>query len=90
MIFFRRVEGKSMLPTLRPGQTVIAHRVRNFKVGQVIIAYVNGREVIKRITKLEYGRVFIEGDNPEASTDSRDYGSVADRLIEGVVFWPRV
>ncbi len=90
MIFFRRVVGDSMKPTLRPGQIVWAHEVRQFRAGQVVIAFVDGREVIKRIESIENGQVYLVGDNPEYSTDSREYGSIPDTKIEGVVFWPRV
>ena len=37
------------------------------------------------------GQVWLEGDNPLNSTDSRDYGPVPEALIEGRVFfrlWP--
>lgn len=90
MIFVRSVVGDSMLPTLRDGQVVFCHSIRKFRKGQVVVAFMNGREVIKRITSLENGRVFLEGDNKEKSTDSRKHGSVVDSNIEGVVFWPRV
>lgn len=90
MIFFRRVVGDSMRPTLRPGQIVWASEIRTFRVGQVVIAFVEGREVIKRIIKLENGKVWLAGDNPDGSTDSRTYGPIADTKIEGVVFFPRI
>lgn len=90
MIFVRRVVGNSMYPTLTDGQLVMAHMIRNFREGQVVIAFAGSREVIKRIKKIENGRVFLEGDNKKASTDSNTYGSIADTDIEGIVFWPRV
>jgi nickel-type superoxide dismutase maturation protease len=90
MIFFRQVKGNSMKPTLRNGQLVFAHEVRKFRVGQVVIAFVHGKEVIKRITKIKNGSVYLQGDNPDESTDSREYGPIPDSKIEGVVFFPRV
>jgi len=90
MIFFRRVVGDSMKPTLHDGQLVFAHHVRSFRPGQVVVAHIDSREVIKRIYRVENGRVFLQGDNPEQSTDSRDYGSVVDTMIVGTVIWPRV
>ena len=91
MIFFRRVVGDSMKPTLHNGQIVVAHHVRSFKPGQVVVAHVGIREVIKRISSVENnGRVYLEGDNKAQSTDSRQYGSVVDTKIAGVVVWPRV
>jgi phage repressor protein C with HTH and peptisase S24 domain len=79
-----------MLPTLKPGKFVLAHHTRTFKPGQIIVVFVNGREMIKRIDRHENGKVFLLGDNPEKSTDSRKFGWVGDQYIEGVVFWPRV
>ncbi len=91
MIFFRRVVGNSMHPTLREGQIVAAHMMRNFKVGQVVIAFIDTREVVKRIAKIENnGRIYLQGDNESESTDSREYGYISDSKIEGVVFWPSV
>ncbi|MFT4532620.1 MAG: phage repressor protein C with HTH and peptisase S24 domain [Candidatus Saccharimonadales bacterium] len=88
MILLRRVTGDSMNPTLKDGQLIVCHRVRKFIVGQVVVAFMNGREVVKRITKVDGGRIFLEGDNKDNSTDSRTHGSVVDSKIEGVVFWP--
>jgi len=79
-----------MLPTLRDGQVVVAHHVRDFKPGQVVVAHVGTREVIKRISSVNRGQIFLEGDNKNYSTDSREYGSVVDTKIEGTVIWPRV
>ena len=91
MFFFRRVVGDSMKPTLRDGQIIFAHHVRSFKPGQVVVAHVGTREVIKRITDIDHkGQVYIEGDNPHQSTDSRQYGKIVDTNIAGVVIWPRV
>lgn len=89
MIFARRVVGDSMYPTLVEGQIVWCHEIRQFKVGQIVVAFIDGREVIKRIASLENGRVFLVGDKEDKSTDSRQYGSVTDTKIEGTVFWPR-
>jgi len=89
MIFVRRVVGDSMLPALKPGQIVLCHEIRQFRQGQVVVAFVGDREVIKRIASIENGRIFLVGDNEKKSTDSRHYGSVTDTKIEGTVFWPR-
>ena len=77
-----------MLPALREGQIVVGFHTRNFKVGDVVIAYQKKREVVKRISSIDKGRVFLVGDNEDQSTDSRDHGSVSDKDIEAVVRWP--
>jgi type IV secretory pathway protease TraF len=79
-----------MMPTLSNGQIVIAHQIRKFKVGQVVIAHADGREVVKRIAEIKNGGVYLLGDNEKHSTDSRKYGFVSDVNIEGIVFWPKV
>jgi phage repressor protein C with HTH and peptisase S24 domain len=89
MIFFRKVVGDSMRPTLKHGQIVWAHELRSYREGQVVIAFVRGKEVIKRIEKIEKGKIFLIGDNKERSNDSRDYGSIPDTNIKGIVFWPK-
>lgn len=89
MFFIRQVKGDSMSPTLSNGQYVLAHNYRKFREGQVVVAFMRGREVIKRITAIENGRVFLQGDNPDGSTDSRQLGTIPDTHIEGVVFWPK-
>lgn len=91
MIFFRRVVGDSMSPTLRDGQIIIAHTLRKFRAGQVVIAFVDGKEVVKRIDRVESnGQLYLLGDNEIHSTDSRSFGSVVDSKIEGTVFWPSI
>lgn len=89
MIYLRRVVGDSMYPTYRNGQTLLVLMSRNFKVGDVVVAFQNKQHVLKRITAMKDGRVFIEGDNKSSSTDSREYGWLQDRLVNGKVIWPK-
>jgi phage repressor protein C with HTH and peptisase S24 domain len=79
-----------MMPTLRHNQVVLVSQVRNFKQGDVVVAFMDGREVIKRITRYQDGQAFLEGDNKEESTDSRTHGWLVDRHVEGKVIFPRV
>lgn len=46
-------------------------------------------EKIKRIARSEHGRVYLLGDNPQASTDSRTFGWLGEEHIRGVLYWPR-
>lgn len=88
MIFIRRVVGDSMLPTLKNKTVVLCRQTRSLREGQVVVAFINGREVIKRIREINDADIFIVGDNEAQSTDSRSYGPIGDQYIEGVVFWP--
>lgn len=89
MIFLRRIVGKSMTPTLKPGQTVLFHQIRNFEVGQIVIAFVGGREVVKRIAKIENGKIYLSVDDKQHAHNGKYFASITDDKIEGVLFWPR-
>lgn len=79
-----------MRPALRHGQIVWCRETHRVKSGQVVVAFVKGREVIKRVQSVDQHKVTLAGDNTDASTDSRTYGPILDHYIEGVVIWPRV
>jgi nickel-type superoxide dismutase maturation protease len=90
MIIIRRVVGHSMLPVLPPGTTVVARRV--FKkpiVDTVVIVRHEGKEKIKRISKIKDNQIFVVGDNPTHSKDSHDFGWIPSKRILGKVIWPK-
>ncbi len=89
MIYFRRVVGDSMEPTLRDGQIVVVRHSRDSKVGDVVVAFMGGREVVKRLSKKRAGKVFLEGDNTDNSTDSHTHGWLIDTHVTGRVVFPR-
>jgi phage repressor protein C with HTH and peptisase S24 domain len=89
MIFLRRVTGESMLPTLRPGQIVICNEIRKFSVGQIVVAFVKGREVIKRIVEIDGATIYLGVDDSAHAHNGKYYARIIDRDIMGVVFWPR-
>lgn len=90
MILIRRIVGNSMLPTLRPGSIVIGwSKPRRFKVGDVVIIEHNGREKIKRISELRDDQVFLLGDNPVESKDSRHFGWLDVGAVRARLLWPR-
>lgn len=83
-----------MLPVLRDGALIAAARLdrdARLRVGEVVVARRPDRdsiEIVKRIQSLdEDGNVFLAGDNPAASTDSRQFGTVPRRLIVARVRW---
>jgi phage repressor protein C with HTH and peptisase S24 domain len=85
MIILRRVEGVSMAPAFPHGRLVIGWRWRRPQVGDVVIVRHHRVELIKRVDKLEGGRVYLLGDNPEESTDSRHYGWLPVAAVLAVV-----
>jgi nickel-type superoxide dismutase maturation protease len=92
------VEGPSMVPALRHGDRVLV-RVRDRAgptppVGAVVLVELPDRPLsVKRLIAVEPdGRIWIEGDNSFASTDSRALGSQPAGALHGEVLfriWPR-
>jgi nickel-type superoxide dismutase maturation protease len=85
------VNGNSMAPTLTPGQDIIsfnwAYLGRKPKAGEIIVLNLNGKDIVKRVVKIEDKEVYVEGDNRKESTDSRDFGPVdLDKVIGKVIF----
>jgi nickel-type superoxide dismutase maturation protease len=87
-----------MEPGLGAGALVIARPVdarTRLRVGDVVVARRPDRpefEIIKRIQSIDAdGSVVLIGDNPGASTDSRQFGAVArDQIVARVRwrYWP--
>ena len=83
-----------MAPRLRPGALVVAEPLGEAAVlrpGQVVVARRPDRpqvEIIKRIHSIDAaGTIFLVGDNPAASTDSREFGAVSRAQILARVRW---
>jgi signal peptidase I len=85
MLMIRRVVGPSMQPTLSSGELVLGLRWRRARVGSIVIADVNGREIIKRVAKIGERGIYLLGDNLTYSTDSRAYGWLTSSAIKGVI-----
>ena len=98
------VEGASMVPTLEPGDLLVATARGRLEPGRLVVVEHpsrEGYELVKRLAPtpgrtppelvLADGELWILGDNPGASTDSRSLGPVRRRAIRGVVrlrYWP--
>jgi nickel-type superoxide dismutase maturation protease len=83
-----------MRPLLRDGALIAATRLDPesvLRVGEVVVARRPDRtsvEMVKRIQAVDHqGNVFLRGDNPALSTDSRHFGSVPRNLILARVRW---
>lgn len=86
--YIRRVVGDSMLPTLTSGKLVVFVS-RRPRVGDVVMFRHSGHEKIKRVARLDDGRLYVLGDNPVASTDSRDFGWLGLESVVATLLWPR-
>jgi phage repressor protein C with HTH and peptisase S24 domain len=90
-LLLRRVNGKSMLPTLKPGRVVLASGwFRQIRPEQVVVVEHQGLEKIKRIRDVRHGRVFVVGDNARASLDSRSFGWLPVESVSARIIWPRI
>lgn len=85
-----QVAGDSMRPTLEPGDRVVLVRTRHLRPGdRAVVAYPRApdRLVVKRVTGVSAGGLIVHGDNPAASTDSRDFGPVPPEEAVGRVLY---
>ena len=88
-----RVDGRSMMPTLHPGDTiwvdVRAYRSLRPQVGEVVVArhpFRVGQRLVKRVHDVHSdGRLELRGDAPQESTDSRGLGPIAMERVLGRV-----
>ncbi len=83
------IVGDSMRPTLDDGDEVIALRPwRPVRRGDLVVL-VDPREprrwLVKRVGERRGARLDLRGDNPDRSTDSRDFGLVAVRDVRYLV-----
>jgi nickel-type superoxide dismutase maturation protease len=84
-----RIIGPSMEPALRNGEFWLS-TIGRVRPGRVIVFREPDRPEllsIKRVIRRQGRGWWVEGDNPAASRDSRDFGPVAATEIRGVLRW---
>jgi len=89
-----------MVPTLEPGDWLLvdpdAYVGMSPAVGDLVLvpdSRVPSRLLVKRVAEVDRGdhRLFVTGDAPDASTDSRTFGWVDAATVEGhpwFRYWP--
>jgi nickel-type superoxide dismutase maturation protease len=88
------VRGRSMAPTLLPGDRLLVARSSAARRDDVVLAADPrhpARELVKRVADVRDGRILLRGDNPAASTDGRTFGSIpaGDVRWRAVLrYWP--
>jgi nickel-type superoxide dismutase maturation protease len=84
-----RVVGNSMEPSLRSGDRVIVDPKAAIEPGDIVLSrhpYRSSVRILKRLRSVEPdGRIFLTGDNPDDSTDSRSFGTVSRTDLLGKV-----
>ncbi|MBV9291003.1 MAG: S26 family signal peptidase [Frankiales bacterium] len=85
-----------MAPALRDGDQLLVVRVgrrRPPREGDVVLVELPDRPLaVKRVRRLDASGIWVEGDNPDGSTDSRTLGALAAEAVVGRVLarlWPR-
>lgn len=77
-----------MAPTLLEGQHAWAVPANTASVGDIVLMrhpFQPALNILKRVTRVDPDALFVEGDNPKESTDSRSWGSVPIVHLVGVV-----
>ena len=80
-----------MQPTLEPGDRVLVRRLEQTAApnpGSVVVTWHPQRSklrLIKRLSRLDSRGLWLLGDNPGESTDSRQLGAVPTNLLIGEV-----
>jgi nickel-type superoxide dismutase maturation protease len=85
-----QVTGESMVPTLLPGDRVLAVRGLAPRVGDLVAVTDPrdpGRVLVKRVVAIEPGGLVVGGDNGAASTDSRHFGPIGPAGLRGRVVY---
>lgn len=89
-LFKFKIEGSSMHPTFKSGDTVLVSNIPYFLKNPAVedlVVLKKGRYIIKRIKKIDGDRFFVEGDNKKESADSRNFGWINKKEIIGKVIY---
>lgn len=88
------IDGPSMLPSYYSGQRVLSGLPLHIKNGDVVLVHMvdNGERTIfiKRVSWIKNNEVYLLGDNPRQSLDSRDLGPFPTSSIVGKIVYPIV
>jgi nickel-type superoxide dismutase maturation protease len=89
------VRGRSMAPTLLPGDRLLVVRLRRPPlVGEIVLARdprLPRRELVKRVAGVGDGVAILRGDNRRESTDARSFGPLPTTSIRWralLRYWP--
>ena len=89
-LVIRRIHGHSMVPVLPPGTLIVVSGVgRKPMAGDIIVFEHEGKEKIKRVDHvLGDGSLYVVGEHPETSKDSRQFGAIDPSVVIGRMILP--
>jgi signal peptidase I len=87
----------SMFPTLLPGDILLTYRPWHpYRVNELVVFERQGQILVKRVagivgdtvfgTTVPHGYVYVLGDNPDKSEDSRQFGVIPVGVIKGKIW----
>lgn len=74
-----------MAPTYRPGDLLLGWRWYKPKLDDIVVVRRRGLQLIKRLKRHTAEGFWLEGDNAQASTDSRTWGFLQADQLEAVI-----
>ena len=81
-----RVEGDSMHPVYAAGDLLLGWRLtRRPGAHKVVVVRHDGRPLVKRLVAQDGNGLWVVGDNPLRSTDSRQFGALPQEALEAVI-----
>ena len=80
--FMLRVTGNSMIEAgIYEGDLVIASKKKDAKVGDIVVALVDGENTLKKLVKAPDGKLYLQAENVEYD----DIYALSDLQVQGVV-----
>lgn len=74
-----------MVPTFQSGNRILVWRWGAVRQGDTVVFSKNGMTMVKRAVQKNGDRWIMRGDNFSESTDSLDFGEVAESEVVGKV-----
>ena len=79
------VEGTSMLPTLKDGQTALLNKSKDIKIGDIVVADSDEYGgIIKRVSQINGDEVYLTSDNKNVNYE---YHNGALYEVKGITTW---